>query len=160
MNRTVQKRRLVLPLHQAEELCRGIEPPGELDELDSEVSSEVRYMVRAQQLRPRCIVSYRRQAFLAERFDAGMRVTFDFDLAGRFTRLGVNEPGRLRSFLPHDRILLEVKVNERIPDFMVALLAKHECQIHRFSKYCAAVEAEAQRLQFLIAHRKDEPCLT
>jgi hypothetical protein len=71
INRTVQKRRLVLPLAQAEALCRAHEPPSELDALDAAVASEVHYMVRAQQLRPAAIVSYRRQAFVAERFDTG-----------------------------------------------------------------------------------------
>jgi hypothetical protein len=38
--------------------------------------------------------------------------------------------------------VLEVKVNERIPHFMVTLLARHECVLTRMSKYCAVVSHE------------------
>jgi hypothetical protein len=157
INRTVQKRRLVLPLRDAVALCRGDEPPGVLDSLDAEVASEVRYMVRAQWLRPTCIVSYLRQAFVAERFDKGMRVTLDTNLRGRMTALRVDERAMNRFFIPPDRLVLEVKVNERIPHFMVALLARHECVLTRLSKYCAVVKSESARLDLALERREDEP---
>lgn len=157
INRTVQKRRLVLPLAQAEALCRADEPDRSLDDLDAAVASEVHYMVRAQQLRPTAIVSYRRQAFVAERFDTGMRVTFDSNLRGRMTALKINERAHNHFFLPPDRLVLEVKVNERIPHFMVTLLARHECVLTRLSKYCSVVSREQARLGLALARREDEP---
>lgn len=160
MNRTVQKRRLVLPLREAEALCRGDEPERSLDPLDAEVASEVRYMVRAQRLRPTCIVSYLRQAFVAERFDSGMRVTFDSNLRGRMTALEIDRRGTNHFFLRPDRLVLEVKVNERIPHFMVALLARHECVLTRLSKYCAVVGNESARLDLGLERREDEPWMT
>jgi hypothetical protein len=157
INRTVQKRRLVLPLAQAIALCRADDVNAEFDELDAAVASEVHYMVRAQRLRPTCIVSYLRQAFVAERFDSGMRVTFDSNLRGRMTALRVNERARNHFFLPPDRLVLEVKVNERIPHFMVTLLARHDCVLTRLSKYCAVVDREQARLGLALARREDEP---
>jgi hypothetical protein len=160
MNRTVQKRRLVLPLAQAEALCRADVPKVEFDELDAAVASEVHYMVRAQRLRPTCIVSYLRQAFVAERFDSGMRVTFDSNLRGRMTALKVNERASNHFFVRPDRLVLEVKVNERIPHFMVTLLARHECVLTRMSKYCAVVANEQARLGLALEMREDEPWMT
>lgn len=159
-NRTVQKRRLVLPLREAEALCRADEPLRALDPLDAEVASEVHYMVRAQRLRPTCIVAYQRQAFVAERFDSGMRVTFDVNLRGRTTALQIDERAANHFFIRPDHLVLEVKVNERIPSFMVALLARHECVLTRLSKYCAVVGCESARLDLGLLRREDEPWMT
>lgn len=157
INRTVQKRRLVLPLQQAEALCRADLPEAEFDELDAAVASEVHYMVRAQQLRPTAVVSYIRQAFVAQRFDSGMRVTFDSNLRGRMSALRVNEAAKNHFFVHPGRLVLEVKVNERIPHFMVSLLARHNCVLTRMSKYCAVVAREQTRLGTALALREDDP---
>jgi hypothetical protein len=117
-------------------------------------------MVRAQQLRPTCIVSYQRQAFVAVRFDSGMRVTFDGKLRGRMTALKIDERAANHFFISPDRMVLEVKVNERIPHFMVALLARHECVLTRLSKYCAVVANETARLDLGLLRRDDEPWMT
>lgn len=159
MNHTVQKRRLVLPLPVAEALCAGQEPDIPLDELDQAVSSEVHYMVRAQHLRPACIVAYRRQAFVTDRFDTGMRVTFDMQLAGRNTGLRITEDNSNRYFLPLDQFVMEVKVNQRVPHWMVALLSKHECNLQRISKYVKALDHEQSRWDIALAHKEDEPWL-
>jgi hypothetical protein len=160
INRTVQKRRIVLPLPAAEALCRAQEPEAYADALDSVVGSEVHYMVRAQRLRPTCIVTYRRQAFVAERFDSGMRVTFDSNLRGRMTALKVNERATNHFFIRPDWLVLEVKVNERIPHFMVALLARHECVLIRLSKYCGVVKSEMARLGLALRLKENKPWMT
>lgn len=148
MNRTVQKRRLVLPLDQASALCAGDFDHFSLDEGDAAVASEVIYMVRALNLRPRCVVSYRRAAFMGGRYEQGMRVTFDMQLQGRIHALSVNEPAVNHYFIPPDWYVMEVKVNERIPDWMTSLIAKHECRLQRVSKYCAALDSGLRRLKF------------
>ncbi len=157
INRTVQKRRLVLPLAEAEALCAGDPPARELDELDAAVASEVQFMVRAQRLRPAAIVSYRRQAFMAERYDSGMRVTFDMQLQGRTTSLKVNEDAKNHYVARPDRFVMEVKVNERVPHWITALLARHECVLQRVSKYCAVISNEHRRLETALELRKEEP---
>jgi hypothetical protein len=105
-------------------------------------------MVRAANLRPACIVSYRRQAFMGGRYEAGMRLTFDMQLQGRVHALEVNAPARNHYFMPPDWFIMEVKVNERIPDWMVSVLAKHECETQRVSKYCAALKHGLRRLEY------------
>jgi SPX domain protein involved in polyphosphate accumulation len=148
MNRTVQKRRLTLPLADANALCDGVFDPLALDDMDQATAGEILYMVRAANLRPACIVSYRRQAFMGGRYEAGMRLTFDMQLQGRVHALEVNAPARNHYFMPPDWFIMEVKVNERIPDWMVSVLAKHECETQRVSKYCAALKHGLRRLEY------------
>jgi len=151
MNRTVQKRRIILPLSEAKALCHGDYQGDFADPLDAAVASEVTYLVKAAQLRPTCIVSYRRQAFTGSRFESGMRLTFDMQLQGRITVLTVNEPAQNHYFMPPDWFIMEVKVNDRIPDWMTALIAKHECQLRRVSKYCAVLEAGMRRFNRMLS---------
>jgi len=155
MNRTVQKRRLVLPLEQAERLCAGDEIPDDLDAEDTATASEVAYMVRTLRLRPVCVVSYRRRAFMGGRYERGMRLTFDMQLEGRIHALHVNELAANRSFLPLGWLVMEVKVNERIPVWAVSLLGKHECRLERVSKYCGAVALGMGRLKWAMAHKEN-----
>ncbi|MFC1641621.1 VTC domain-containing protein [Myxococcota bacterium] len=155
IDRTVQKRRLVLPLEEATRLCAGDEIPSGLDAMDAATASEVAYMVRAQRLRPKCIVSYRRRAFMGGRYEGGMRLTFDMKLQGRVHALKVNEVARNVFFFPLDWALMEVKVNERIPRWMVALLGKHECRLQRMSKYCAALATGMGRLKWASLNREN-----
>jgi hypothetical protein len=155
MNRTVQKRRLTLPLDQAYSLCEGDFDPSHLDDMDQAAASEMLYMVRVANLRPKCMVSYRRQAFMGGRFEQGMRVTFDMQLQGRVHALDVKATANNHYFIPPDWFILEVKVNERIPDWMVSVLAKHQCQTQRVSKYCASLKNGLNRLEYAWRHKEN-----
>ncbi len=112
-------------------------------------------MVRALRLRPQCVVSYRRRAFMGARYERGMRLTFDMQVEGRTHALEVNERATNRRFIPIDWLVMEVKVNERIPLWAVSLLAKHECRLQRLSKYCGALELGMSRLKWSWAHKEN-----
>lgn len=144
INRTVQKRRVKLPLPQAELLCSGVLERDDLDVLDQQVASEVQYMVRAMHLRPTAITSYRRRAFVGGQYDAGLRITFDTGVGGRTYALVVNDDAPSHLFLPPDWSIMEVKVNDAVPDWVTSLLARHNCQLRRVSKYCAVLANEQQ----------------
>ncbi len=157
VNRTVQKKRLVLPLGEALDLCSGdydLDKVASLNSQDAEAANEILYMQRSMGLRPRCVVSYRRRAFRGSRYEQGMRVTFDMLLQGRTNALVLNEPAKNHYFMPPDWFVMEVKVNERIPTWMTSLLAKHECSLQRVSKYCAVVSHGMKR--FRIAYENKE----
>jgi hypothetical protein len=139
MNRTVQKRRLFLPLDEAARLCAGELPARPLDDADHQVASEVCYLVQAMHLQPTCITSYRRVAYVGGRYDQGLRVTLDYDCGGRGHALAVEEEARDHPFLPPDAVVLEVKADEAVPDWVSSLLARHGCRLQRLSKYCAAL---------------------
>jgi SPX domain protein involved in polyphosphate accumulation len=139
INRTVQKKRVELPLALAEQLCAGSLELKDLDELDQEVASEVQYLVNAMHLQPTCITAYLRRAFIGNRYDSGLRITFDSDLRGRMHALRVNQAAQNHMIAPPDWCVMEVKSNDAVPDWVTSLLARHGCQLQRVSKYCATV---------------------
>jgi SPX domain protein involved in polyphosphate accumulation len=140
INRTVQKRRVRLPLDRAYELCEGDLEVDSFSGLDRETASEVQYIVRTMQLRPVCVISYHRQAFVGSRYEPGLRITFDTSLKSRTHGLRVEEKAVNHYFLSPSWCILEVKVNDFIPTWVNALLAKHGCMLQRVSKYCAGLE--------------------
>ena len=139
INKTVQKRRLELPLEQAEELCAGRLSPEGLDTLDAQVAHEVTYLSRAMDLRPTAITAYWRRAYEGSHENAGLRVTFDTHVMARMHALTVNASATNRLILPDDWCIMEVKADDRIPEWTTSLLARHGCQLTRVSKYCAGV---------------------
>ena len=140
IDRTVMKRRLKLPLDEAEQLCAGYMEWNDLDELDRQVASEVQYIVQAMHLRPTCATAYRRLAYVGGLYDAGLRITFDIDVSCRVHGLTVNFDAKNHLMLPPEWSIMEVKVNEAVPDWVTSLLARHNCQLRRVSKYCAGLE--------------------
>jgi hypothetical protein len=40
---------------------------------------------------------------------------------------------------------MEIKVDDRVPDWATSLVARHECQLQRVSKYCLSVAAGLRR---------------
>jgi len=141
IDKTVQKRRVHLPLDDALRVCVGDFDPFELnDELDRSAAGEMVYIARAMNLRPSCVVAYRRRALVGGRYDPGMRLTFDSFLQGRIYALDLREDARNYLFLPPDWMGMEVKVNERVPHWVTVILARHGCTLQRISKYCAVLD--------------------
>jgi SPX domain protein involved in polyphosphate accumulation len=143
INRTVQKRRLQLPLEEAELLCEGSVDMERMDPLDRQVASEVQYLVNAMHLRPTCIIAYRRRAFVGSLYEPGLRITFDTDLRCRVHELKVNAGAENHLFLPPEWCIMEVKANNAVPDWVTSLLAVHNCQLRRVSKYCTGLALAA-----------------
>lgn len=145
INRTVQKRRLMLPIEEAKALCAG-EDIGidKLDQADQETASEVIYLVKSLRLKPQCIISYHRKAYEGSRFEHGLRVTFDTHLKYRRNELDISISSKDRFFLPPDMVVMEVKANERVPIWLTSLFGLHQCNLQRVSKYCLGVERGAQ----------------
>ncbi len=139
INKTVQKRRLELPLEQAERLCAGELSLDGLDEMDTQVAHEVTYLSKALDLQPSAITAYWRRAYEGQDENAGLRVTFDTYVSSRIHALTVNAPAVNRLILPADYCIMEVKADDRVPEWATSLLARHDCQLNRVSKYCAGV---------------------
>jgi len=142
INRTVQKRRLRLPIEEAKALCAG-EDIGiqNMDSIDTETASEVLYLVKALNLKPQCIISYHRRAYEGSRYEHGLRVTFDTHLKYRRNELDVTTLCKDRFFLSPDKVVMEVKANERVPIWLTSLFGLHQCSLQRVSKYCLGVES-------------------
>ncbi|MEE8410229.1 MAG: polyphosphate polymerase domain-containing protein [Myxococcota bacterium] len=141
INRTVQKRRVAVPLARAYALCAGVGDGAEVwdDPDDALVGSEVEFLVRSLRLEPVCVISYLRQAFVGSRYEPGLRITFDQVLGcrGPEALLGSGTPTRL--FMDPGWLVMEVKVNDAVPLWVARTLSRHQCSLRRISKYCTGL---------------------
>ena len=130
----VYKRRLALPLQQAEAWLCGGTPPGE----DSQIRREIDHFLRFYgSLRPAVFLSYEREAWLgADDF----RVTFDENILCRRAALSLAEPVGGMSLLAEGTVLMELKCSGGIPLWMTALLTQEKLYKTSFSKYGTAYQ--------------------
>ena len=143
VDRTVQKRRVRLPIGRAAALFGGgdIDPRLE-SEVDDSVLMEALFLCRYHGLRPTMAVAYRREAFFGT-FESDLRITFDrrlqydsnaADLHRRF------ETGKYA--LDPGLVVIEIKFDNRVPLWLTRLVCRHRLALERFSKYCRAVDLE------------------
>ena len=149
LNRVTQKRRLQLPYSEALRLCsqRQVPEPDTFNHnpAGADLIDEVVALSWQHSLRPASIVSYTRQALVGGQHDIGLRVTFDKDLTYRTA--GEGPPGSLLhdardglSLFPPEMVIIEIKLNERIPYWLTELVAAHNLNLMRVSKYCRSIE--------------------
>ncbi len=140
IDRVTQKRRAMLAYGEALRLCNDRQLPDHAPE-DKSVIDEIYVFLWHYNLRPANIVRYDRQAFIGMEYDLGLRVTFDTSLSFQAHPLHLHERPAGLPMLPADRVVMEVKINERIPYWLTDLIAAHNLQLVRVSKYCRSVEA-------------------
>lgn len=136
LGRTTQKRRVVATLDEALRICEGRGTSTWTDPDDRAVSDEIKSLVAALALRPACTISYRRRAFVGSRFESGLRLTIDTDLWGAPPRLDFYTQRPTTFLMPRDWSILEIKVDDRVPNWINELVTRHDCQLRRVSKYC------------------------
>lgn len=136
VNRTVQKRRLPMTLADAYELCAGGTKYKLAHADDQEIADEVHFLVKALRLRPKNVIAYTRQAYVGQRVDPGMRLTFDTMIRTRRAEFDLEQFRKTKLALPATLAVMEVKANERVPHWLISLLARHQCTLSRISKYC------------------------
>jgi len=148
LDRVTQKRRIVLPYGDALRLCNERQMP-EHAEQDDAVIKEIYAFLWSYNLHATSLVRYARQAWMGSEYDIGLRVTFDTNLSYQTSRLNLHDqPEGLSMFQP-DVVVMEIKVNERIPYWLTELVADHNLRLVRVSKYCRSIEV-AQSVPFTI----------
>jgi len=140
LDRVTQKRRVILPYRDAMQLCNDRQYPEEFAVDDKTFLDEIYAYLWQYNLRPVSIVRYERQAFIGTDFDLGLRVTFDTALQYQTHSLLLHEEPATHPMLPVDRVVMEIKVNERIPYWLTEMIAAHNLNMIRVSKYCRSIE--------------------
>jgi hypothetical protein len=143
-DRVTQKRRVMLPYHEALRLCNDRQIPDH-GPGEQAVIEEIDAFLWQYNLRPASIVRYDRQAFAGTEYDMGLRVTFDTSLSFQARQLHLHEPPFGLPMLPATLAVMEIKVNERMPYWLADMISAHNLQRASLSKYCRSIEA-AQRL--------------
>ncbi len=140
-DRTVQKRRTRLPLAEALALFdRGALDVERESRVDDAVLKEALVLARMHRLAPAAAVRYQRQAWFAT-FEPDLRVTFDTRLQYDARELDLAQPFRTGAYLlAPEWCVLEIKYNDRVPQWLLALVRRHGLDVVRFSKYCAAID--------------------
>ena len=142
IDRVTQKRRAVLPYGEALRLCNDRQLPDIApDNKDKAVLEEIFVFLWHYNLRPMSIVRYDRQAFMGTEYDIGLRVTFDTALTFQSHMLHLHEQPSALPMLSPNLVVMEIKVNERIPCWLTEMIAAHNLPITRVSKYCRSIEA-------------------
>jgi hypothetical protein len=139
-DRVTQKRRTVLPYRDALRLCNDRQIPGN-GFGDKALLDEIHVFLWQYNLRPVSLVRYDRQAFIGTEYDRGLRVTFDTSLSFQAHQLHLHEQSVSLPMLPASSVVLEIKVNERIPAWLTEMIAIHNLQRVGVSKYCRSIEA-------------------
>ena len=139
VDRVTQKRRVVLSYGDALRLCNDRQLPENTGE-DHATLEEMYVFMWQYNLRPVSIVRYNRQAFIGTQYDMGLRVTFDTNLTFQTHKLHIHEEPSALPMLSPNQVVMEIKVNERIPTWLTALIADHNLQMVRVSKYCRSID--------------------
>ena len=139
-DRVTQKRRTVLPYREALRLCNDRQMP-DVGSDDRALIEEIYAFLWQRNLLPMSLVRYERQAFVGTAHDRGLRVTFDTSLSFQARQLRLHEEPSGLPMLPANRVVMEIKVNERIPVWLTELIAAHNLQRVGMSKYCRSIDA-------------------
>lgn len=138
----VYKRRLEMPQAQALEAMLGCAPLPE-----TQIGHEIRATLDFyQELIPRVFLSYERDAYHA--LDTDFRLTFDESIRYRQEELTLDSDTWGAPLLDNDTVLMELKVSDSVPLWMVSLLSRLRIQKTTFSKYGAAyrqIQLERQK---------------
>lgn len=151
LDRVTQKRRVILPYQDALSFCNERTIPEHRAE-ERAVVEEIEAMLWQYNLRPTSVVSYIRQAFVGTDLDVGLRVTFDTNLRYRAHDLQLHSKQIGRFIFPPHLVVMEIKVNERVPYWLTELVAQHNFRLIRVSKYCQSLDVadKVPKSHFLI----------
>lgn len=128
----VYKRRLTLPHAQALRCLTGEDfwP-------NTQIGGEIDYAMHFYpNLEPRVFLSYERDSW--KEAEGGLRITFDESIRFRTDALTLDSDSWGTPLLEDDQVLMELKVSEAIPLWMVHLLTDSGLYKTSFSKYGAA----------------------
>jgi hypothetical protein len=139
VNRVTQKRRTRLRYADALRLCAGHQP-AIYDTGDEATIEEILVLTAQNHLVPTTAVGYVREAYLGRDEESGLRVTIDSRIRGRDRDLDLRLSAENRFIVPPHLSVVEVKVNERVPYWLTELIARHNVNLIRVSKYVQSVE--------------------
>ena len=125
---------------EAIDFCdRGIIP--QYEKRDEPVVFELYQFIKQNNLKPSCITSYLRNAYFGMDYDSWLRVTFDTNIRYRKKNLDLANKEIGEFMVSPDKVIMEVKANERVPYWLTEMIASYNFRLIRVSKYCQGLEA-------------------
>ena len=129
----VNKRRAVMTYGEAQRYLSSGEKP-KLDYLGMQVLSEIDWFLKNNPVKPAAYISYDRVAMFSKT-DHDFRLTFDFNIETRRTRLSLAEGSFGKQLLPSDKMLMEVKISGALPLEIARIFSELGVYSTSFSKF-------------------------
>lgn len=126
----VYKRRIALPLTEAEAFLHGDHAIAGL----GQIAREIEWFSSRHQLAPKIMLAYDRVA-LYDKEDQTLRITLDRNIRWRTDRLSLSHGSDGSILLPDNSTLMEIKVHGAMPVWLTRLLAENSLYPTSFSKY-------------------------
>ena len=126
----VYKRRIVLPLQEA---CQGI-AAGKFQGRDDQITREINYFLQRNPVMPKVFLAYDRIA-LRGILQPDLRITFDFRIRARDDRLELTQGDEGEKVIGEDEVIMEIKVKDAYPLWLVHALGEEKIRPTSFSKY-------------------------
>jgi len=126
----VYKRRIALSL---EEAYKSIQE-GAVDDSRGQIGREINYFLEMYHPIPKVYLAYDRIAMFG-REDAELRMTFDFRIRSRGENLDLAAGDEGELLLPEDNVIMEIKVKDSYPMWLIHALEAVEIYPCSFSKY-------------------------
>lgn len=106
---------------------------------DRNTLKEIWFLYKKYNLKPRCIVSYKRQPYLS-RVEKTFRMTFDTNVKIRNYNLNLRYGGGSKFIVPPGICIMEVKFNNFIPKWAIKIIQKNDCVQYKISKFVNGLE--------------------
>lgn len=135
----VTKRRVSMTLEESEEYFMSRAKPKAKKYITEQVFNELDVFLNTYPVSPKQYISYQREAFFGKD-DGDFRLTFDRKITERRYDLGLDYESYGNYIIGADQRLMEVKVGNAIPDWLIAKLSELQIYKTSFSKYGKAYE--------------------
>ena len=153
--RIVNKRRVTMTLAQAYDYVeRGIRPPGQRPAAEEQILREIDFFLERYPLQRGLYLCYDRIAMF-QTDNPAFRVTFDTNIRGRRTDMGLENGAYGMKLLPDDYYLMETKILDASPLWFTRILSELSIYTTSFSKYgnIYKMERGAFDVEALMRHR-------
>lgn len=113
---------------------------------NKQISNEINWMFKQyQDLTPKVFISYKRDSYKGIE-DPSLRITFDKEILWRTNNLNLKE-NYGRKLLEDNQVLMEIKVNNAEPIWLVRLLSENSIFPTSFSKYGSVYKQMQEKKQ-------------
>lgn len=139
----VYKRRVAAPLDEMERFLSG----GVLAHESPQIQREIHWFLRCHPIRPQVFIGYDRTAY-AGREDPGLRITFDRNIRWRTRELDLRAGDHGDPVLEEERIIMEIKIPQAVPLWLVRVLDQARAYPAGFSKIGTCYQLHLARKVF------------
>lgn len=140
----VAKSRVYVPLERAINILDNNHEEAKLfyeegSAQDKNTLKEIWFLNKKYNLKPRCIVSYKRQPYFSK-IEKTLRITFDTNIMVRNFNLDLRFGGGSKFVVPRGICIMEIKFNNFIPNWAIKIIQKNDCVQYKISKFVTGLE--------------------